>query len=118
MALHKTRRRKASVRRTARTADVNQEIKAICDAFTALGRALEGLKPAAAATVRARAKAPKARARKRQMTPQRLAALRTQGEYIGQLRNLKPRQKGQVKALREAKGVRAAIALAKKLSRG
>jgi hypothetical protein len=31
------------------------------------------------------------------------------------MRNLKPRQKAQVKTLREAKGIQAAIALARKL---
>ena len=36
------------------------------------------------------------------------AALVLQGQYIGHLRNLRPRQKAQVKALREAKGMAAA----------
>jgi hypothetical protein len=35
---------------------------------------------------------------------------------MGHLRSLKPRQKARVKALRAAKGVRAAISLAKKLA--
>lgn len=36
---------------------------------------------------------------------------------MGYLRSLKPRQKAQVKSLRSAKGVSAAIALARKLAR-
>ena len=35
---------------------------------------------------------------------------------MGYLRNLQPRQKARVKSLREAKGARAAVALAKKLA--
>ena len=51
------------------------------------------------------------------LSPRRRAALKLQGRYIGYIRLLKPRQKAQVRALRESKGVGAAIALAKKLSR-
>ncbi len=40
-----------------------------------------------------------------------------QGRYIGYLRHLKPRQKAQVRKIREAKGVRAAIARARRLGR-
>src|SRR5690349_19725344 len=38
-----------------------------------------------------------------------------QGRYMGYMRQLKPRQKAQVRKVREAKGVRAAIALGKTL---
>jgi hypothetical protein len=48
----------------------------------------------------------------------RRAALKLQGQYIGYLRNLKPRQKAQVKALRARKGLRAAIAMAKRVAAG
>jgi hypothetical protein len=43
--------------------------------------------------------------------------LRLHGKYIGHLRHLKPRQKAQVRNVKEAKGVRAAIARAKVLAR-
>jgi hypothetical protein len=49
------------------------------------------------------------------LSPERRAALKLQGQYIGHLRNLKPRQKSQVKAVRESKGIAAAITLARKL---
>jgi len=39
-----------------------------------------------------------------------------QGRYIGYIRHLKPRQKAQVRKIRETKGVRAAIARARGLS--
>jgi len=44
------------------------------------------------------------------------ASLVLQGRYMGLMRQLKPRQKAQVRKIREAKGVRAAIARAKILS--
>jgi hypothetical protein len=61
---------------------------------------------------------PAARApRKLNLTPQRKAALKLQGQYMGYLRGLKPRQKSRVKALAAAKGVRAAVSLARELAR-
>ena len=44
------------------------------------------------------------------------ASLKLHGKYIGYLRHLKPRQKVQVRKIREAKGVRAAIVRAKQLA--
>lgn len=43
--------------------------------------------------------------------------LKLQGQYMGFLRGLRPRQKTQVKALKSSKGFRAAIALAKRLAK-
>jgi hypothetical protein len=115
----KMRTKKTSETRVGRAAPISKEIQTICESLTALGRALEQLGSAASAEprVRQKAKVRVARAPKRKLTADRLAALRVQGEYIGQLRNLKPRQKAQVKALRAAKGVKAAIGLAKKLGK-
>lgn len=65
------------------------------------------------------ATAPAARApRKLNLSPQRRAALKLQGQYMGYLRGLKPRQQARVKALASAKGVRAAVSLARELARG
>jgi hypothetical protein len=50
------------------------------------------------------------------LSPQRRAALKLQGQYMGHLRNLKTRQKAQVKAAKAAKGYPAAITLARKLA--
>jgi hypothetical protein len=55
--------------------------------------------------------------RKPRLSPARRAALKQQGQYLGRLRGLKPRQRAQVKAMREKRGVRSAIALAKRLAR-
>ena len=46
----------------------------------------------------------------------RPSSTRAQGQYMGYLRGLKPRQKARVKALRAAKGVRPAIAFARRLA--
>src|SRR5690349_21105624 len=53
----------------------------------------------------------------KKMSASRLRALRTHGRYMGFLRHLRPRQKAEVKALREKKGVTAAISRARKLAR-
>ncbi len=56
--------------------------------------------------------------RRLRLSPQRRAALKLQGQYMGYLRGLKPRQKSRVKAVAAAKGVRAAVVLARGLARG
>ncbi len=55
--------------------------------------------------------------RKLKLTSKRRAALKIQGAYIGHMRNLKAAHKAKVKALRVAKGMRAAISLAKRLAK-
>jgi hypothetical protein len=54
--------------------------------------------------------------RKITLTPARRAALKLQGQYMGYMRGLKPRQKSKVKQVRAAKGIRAAIAAARRLA--
>ena len=44
------------------------------------------------------------------------ASLVLQGRYMGYMRQLKPKQKAQVRKIKETKGVRAAISKAKRLS--
>jgi hypothetical protein len=58
---------------------------------------------------------PKTR-RSLKLSPRRRAALKLQGAYMGFMRQLGPRQKARVKALKAAKGFPAAIALAKRLA--
>jgi hypothetical protein len=58
------------------------------------------------------------RGRKLRLSPARRASLKLQGQYMGYLRGLGVRQKARVKALRTAKGIRPAIALARKLAQG
>jgi len=103
---------------------VGREIRDIRHALTSIGGALERLEPllervasAPAPAARAGATRREAPAKKMKMSASRLAALKLHGQYIGYMRNLKPRQKAQVQSVRASKGVEAAIALGKKLSR-
>ena len=54
--------------------------------------------------------------RKIKVSPSRLNALRLHGRYLGYVRQLKPRQRAEMRALRAKKGVRAAIARARRLA--
>jgi len=53
--------------------------------------------------------------RKVRLSPKARASLVLQGRYMGFMRQLKPRQKAQVRKVKEAKGVRAAIHRAREL---
>ena len=79
--------------------------------MSALGRLAPALEAAAKGSAM-----PTARRPRRKPSAKRLAALRLQGRYMGYVRTLGPKQKARVKALRAARGVDAAISLAKKLA--
>jgi hypothetical protein len=102
-----------------RRQSLRREIQLIRRSLASIIRSLVRIEPAleAATTTGPRESAPPVR-RVVRLSPARRAALKLQGQYMGHLRNLKPRQKASVKALRESKGIRPAIALAKKLSSG
>ncbi len=94
-----------------------QEIHTIRTSLSSIDTALQRLLPllqqsgaARSATVVAR------RQPKLKLSPARRAALKLQGQYMGYIRSLKPRQKSRVRALRESKGIAAAIVLARKLA--
>jgi len=102
--------------RRRRRRSVSKDILAIRRSLATIARALGRLAPALAA-VTGRSGNPSGRGRKLRLSPARRVALKLQGQYMGHLRKLKPRQKARVKALRAAKGPRAAIRLAMKLGR-
>jgi hypothetical protein len=58
-----------------------------------------------------------ARGTRRRLTAARRAALKLQGQYLGTVRPLSKAAKAKVKAIREKKGFRAAIAEAKRLAK-
>ena len=93
---------------------VGRDVQAIRRSLGAIVRALERLAPALEAATRGPAN-PGRPSRKLRLSPARRASLKLQGQYMGYLRNLKPRQKARVKALRASSGVRAALRLAKAL---
>jgi len=98
--------------RTPRRKSVGRDIQTIRRSFASIARALARLAPALAVTIPDSAK-PSSRGPKLRLSAARRAALKLQGQYMGHLRSLKPRQK----ALRAASGVRPAIALARRLSK-
>ncbi len=59
---------------------------------------------------------PSTRKRRLTLSPKRLAQLKLHGQYIGLIRNLEPAQKAKVKAVNAKKGIREAIAMAKRLA--
>ena len=76
-----------------------------------LARAIQGL-----ATDSRPAELESRRPRHLKLTAKRRAALKLQGRYIGYMRTLKPRQKAEVRALREKRGIEAAIKKASQMS--
>jgi hypothetical protein len=99
-----------------RPRSINAEIQSIRRSLTSVVRSLTRLGRALQATARApQAGAPAKR--KLRLTPQRMAQLKLQGQYIGHMRMLPARQQARVKALRAQKGIRAAIRYAQSLSK-
>jgi len=103
---------------TPRQRSVGAEIQSIRRSLTAIVRALGRLGPAVDAGLRSAAKGAAAPRRKLNLSPARRAQLELQGQYIGHMRMLPSRQQAAVKALRAKKGIRPAIALAKRLGKG
>jgi hypothetical protein len=93
------------------SSDIRTIGKALVSIASALDRSPLWATPAAAPIDQRRP-----RAKTLKLSARRRAALKLQGQYMGHIRMLKPRQKVRVKALRQKKGMRAAIALAQQLS--
>ncbi len=103
--------------RTARSRSVTRDIQVIRKSLSTVARALGRLGPALAAAGSTRPERAVSARRKPTLSPARRRALKFQGQYMSEVRELGPRQKAQVKALRAAKGVEAAIRYARKLTR-
>jgi hypothetical protein len=102
--------------RTPRQRSVSQELQSIRRSLASIIRTIGRLGPALEGAARGSAAPPVPRP-PRKLSPERRAALKLQGQYIGHVRKLSLRQRARVKKLREAKGVRAAIRFAMKLAR-
>lgn len=98
-----------------RKASLAREIRSISIAFRQLAQAFARLAPALA-NAPAGAGGGRPPRRKPRITPARRAALKLQGRYMGCMRGLKPTQRSKVKKIRAAKGIRAAIAAARRLA--
>ncbi len=99
-----------------RQSSIATEIVSARDALKAFDRSLRRLAPMLSTPMSPNS-APKGNSRSRpRLSPKARATMVLQGRYIGYMRQLKPRQKAQVRKIRQAKGVRAAIATARRLS--
>jgi hypothetical protein len=98
----------------ARSDAVSKELRAIRVALRQVLKSLDRLGPALAAGRATPSAKPR---RKLRLTPARRAALKLQGQYMGYMRMLAPAQKTRVKKVRATKGIRAAIAAAKRLGK-
>lgn len=93
--------------------NVSREIRTIRTALRQIVRSLEHLAPLLAS-----GPASKGMPQRRPLSPARRAALKLQGSYLGYMRQLKPMQKAKVRRIRETKGIRPAIAAARRLATG
>ncbi len=95
---------------------ITKHIRIIRRSLTAIDRSLGRLVALTNGAGRGASLEPEPKKRKLKLTPARRAQLKLQGQYMGYLKQLKPRQQAAVKALRAKKGFRAAIASAKQLA--
>ena len=97
---------------------INKEILALRRSLSAVDRSLRRF-GAMLSQMDGRIERRKPRARtRRPLSAKARASLKLQGRYMGYMRQLKPRQKAQVRKIKETKGVRAAIVMARKLAEG
>ena len=97
-----------------RRRSVQIEIRTIRRSLSSIVKALASLAPLLTA-VSAQPEGTR-RGRKLRLSPARRAALKLQGQYMGYVRGLKATQKAQVRKLKEARGIKAAIRVAKNLA--
>ena len=92
---------------------IGQEILTLRTSLRSLDRSLGRLAPMLSAGMSMNG-APKVNGRSRpRISSKGRASLVLQGRYMGYMRQLKPRQKMQIRKIREAKGVKVAIVKAK-----
>jgi len=95
---------------------VSREIAALRRSLKAMDRSLRRLGPKLRKAVNsARKSRPGRVGRKLKLSPKRRAQLKLQGRYMGYLRGLKPKQKAEVRGIREKTGLVSAIRRAQQL---
>ena len=95
---------------------LSREITLVRRSLSILDKALSRLASRAGKAGREAMKSAAGPTRKIKLSPGRRKALQLHGRYMGYVRQLKPRAKAQVRALRMSKGLKAAIAKARKLA--
>ena len=98
-----------------RSGSLSREIMFVRRSLSALDRALARLATRAIGAGQSPVGSERSK-RKITLSPARRKALQLHGQYLGYVRQLKPRAKAQVKELRAKKGIRVAIAKARKLA--
>jgi len=101
--------------RTTRTIAIVKEVVAIRQSLRALDHSFRRLAPLLTISALNGGKSERPRRRPR-LSAKARASLVLQGRYMGYMRQLKPKQKEQVRKVKEAKGVRSAIARARVLA--
>jgi hypothetical protein len=94
---------------------LTMETKALRGSLRSLDRSLRRFVPILTAAIQI-GKAAEPSVRRPVLSAKARASLVLQGRYMGFVRQLKPKQKAQVRKVRETKGVRVAIATARRLS--
>ena len=87
---------------------IAREVRIIRTTFNRLARSFGRIAPLLAAQP-----GPNGR---RKLSAEQRKAMKLQGKYMGTMRGLKPRQRATVKQVRVEKGIRAAIAAARRLA--
>lgn len=96
---------------------VSREIATLRRSLRAVDQSLRRLAPKLRAAGNGHANGKAERSPKKQhLSPKRRAQLKLQGKYIGYVRQLRLKQKAEVRMLLEKKGMRAAIQMARRLS--
>ena len=93
-----------------------RHLHTVSTAFRSLASTFQSLGSALATSESLNGTSPRGIRRKPRLSPAQRRALKLQGAYMGTIRGLKPRQRAQVKKIRAAKGVRAAIAAARRMA--
>ena len=94
---------------------VTREIATLCRSLRAVDRSLQQLAPKLRAVNNGRRNGKMRATRKLKLSPKRRSQLKLQGLYMTHMRQLKPRQKAEVRSVMAHKGMAAAIRKAKKL---
>ena len=103
--------------RSGKKVSIGRELTSARRSLRALEQSLARLAAQVRAISRNNSSTPKGKPRRKlKLLPARLKALRLHGRYLGYMRQLKSRAKAEVRALRAKKGVRAAIARARRLA--
>ena len=96
---------------------ITKQIRLIRASLVRTARALDRLAPLVRAAEKAAGRGGAGRRRTLRLSPARRRTLKLQGSYMGFMRQLAPKHKARVKAVKEKRGFPPAIAMARKLVR-